>query len=213
MRKYLFVFGAMLAYVLFCAKSCESPEGDDAASQEVELEKFKDSIKSEFESDDLTITALRAFEVKAQEKLADFSDYLNLYVDNRMDDTLKNQVGQMISELFMSGDVTLKMKFSPEANEKGMTLNEFLITDFARTYDSVVIRVDSIEVLKTLRPQDEISYYGILEFKQTVTAYSTSGNIFTNARNASIEIQALKVKKSFGSDTLQIWKVFLGNME
>jgi hypothetical protein len=213
MRKYVFVFGAILAYLLFCAKSCESPEGGETESQEVELAKIKDSIKSEFESDDLTKKTLRAFEVKAQEKLVDFSDYLNLYVDHSMDDTLKNQIRQMISELFVSEDVTIKMNLSPEANEKGLNLNELLMTDFARAYDSVVFRVDSIGVLKPLRPQDEFSYFGILEFKQTVKSYSSSGNIFTNSRKASIEIQALKVEKSFGSDTLQIWKVFLGNME
>lgn len=213
MRKYIFVFGAILAYVLFCAKSCESPEGDDTASQDVELAKIKDSIKCEFESDDLTKKTLRAFEVKAQEKLADFSDYLNLYADQALDDTLKNQVRQMISELFVSEDVMIRMKLSPEANEKGLKLKEFLMTDFARAYDSVVFRVDSIAVFKPLRPEDEISYSGILEFQQTVKSYSSSGNIFTNARKARIEIQALKVEKSFGSDTLQIWKVFLGNME
>jgi hypothetical protein len=213
MRKYVFVFGAILAYLLFCAKSCESPESDDSASKEVELAKIKDSITSEFESDDLTKKTLRAFEVKAQEKLADFTDYLNLYVDHSMDDTLKNQIRQMISELFVSGDVTIEMKLSPEANEKGLKLNEFLMTDFSRTYDSVIFRVDSIGVLKPLRPQDEFGYFGILEFKQTVKSYSSSGDIFIDERKASIEIQALKVEKSFGSDTLQIWKVFLGNME
>lgn len=213
MRKYVFVFGAILAYLLFCAKSCESPESEDAGSQDEELAKIKDSIKGEFESDDLTKKTLRAFEVKAEEKLVDFIDYLNLYADQAMDETLKNQVRQMISELFVSEDIRIKMRLSPEANEKGLNLNELLMTDFARNYDSVVFRVDSIAVFKPLRPEDEISYSGILEFQQTVKSYSSSGNIFTNARKARIEIQALKVEKSFGSDTLQIWKVFLGNLE
>ena len=182
-------------------------------SPELEITRIKDSIKNEFESEDLTKATLQAFEMKATEKLVDFSDYINLYADHAMDDTLKNQVGEMISELFVSGDVTIKMMLSPETNEKGMKLSEFLMTDFTPDYDSIDFHVSSIEVLKPLRSKDDLCYSGILGFSLAINGFSSSVVNFKQTEALKIEMMVIKVEKTFGADTLNVWKVFLGNME
>ena len=213
MKRYLFVFCALLAYLLFCSKSCQSPESDSFENPELEIAKIKDSIKNEFESEDLTKTALQAFEMKATEKLVDFSDFLNLYFDKEIDDTLKTQVRQMISELFISENVRMKISLSPEANKKGVKLSEFLMTEFTQDYDSINFRIDSINVLKPLRSRDDLCYSGILGFSLTINGFSSSAVNFKQTQALKVEMMVVKVEKSFGSDTLQIWKVFLGNMQ
>jgi len=213
MKRYLFVFCALLAYLLFCSKSCESPKSDSFENPELEIAKIKDSIKNEFESEDLTKTTLQAFEMKATEKLVDFSDFLNLYSDKEIDDTLKVQVRQIISELFMSENSSIKIVLSHMAKGKGMKLNEFLMTDFTQIYDSINYHVDSTKVLQPLRRKDELCYAGILGFSLTINGFSSSAVNFKQTEALKIEMMVVKVEKTFGADTLNVWKVFLGNME
>ena len=213
MRKYLFIFGALLAYLLFCSKSCNSNQTDDSDSPELKLGKIKDSIRSEFESDDLSKKTLRAFETKAKEKLCDLSDYLNLYNDKSLDDILKNQARKMILELFVCDTVSVKMKVSTQLNEKSPTIKELLSLDFSAGCDSVLFYFDTIGVLKPLRRKDELTYAGTLKFSKTLKGYSSSGLVFTNFETKKIEMMAVKVNKQFGADTLQIWKVLLGKIE
>jgi hypothetical protein len=130
-----------------------------------------------------------------------------------MDDTLKNQVGEMISELFISENVRITISLSPETNEKGMKLSEFLMTDFTPDYDSIDFHVSSIEVLKPLRSKDDLCYSGILGFSLMINGFSSSAVNFKQTQALKVEMMVVKVEKSFGSDTLQIWKVFLGNMQ
>ncbi len=213
MRRYLFIFSVLLAYLLFCSKSCESPQIQENGSQEDELEKAMDSIKNEFEADDLSKKTLRAFETKVKEKLVDLSDYLNLYTGKSLDDTLKNQVRTMVSELFISDTVQIKMTVSAETSEKVFRLNELLNLDFVAGCDSIIFSFDSIEVAEPLHWTDEFSYAGILKFSQSVKVFSSddASQTLTVIRNA--EIFAVKVDKPFGTDTLQIWRVLLGNIE
>jgi hypothetical protein len=213
MKRYLFVFCTLMAYLLFCSKSCESPESDTVDNREIELTQIRDSIKNEFESEELTKTTLQAFEIKATEKLIDFSDFLNLYSDNEIDDTLKDQVRQMISELFISENVRMKISLSPEANKKGLKLSEFFMTEFTQDYDSINFRIDSINVLQPLRRKDELCYAGILGFSLTINGFSSSAVNFKQTQALKVEMMVVKVEKSFGADTLNVWKVFLGNME
>ena len=213
MKRYLFVFCALLAYLLFCSKSCESPKSDSFENPELEIAKIKDSIKNEFESEDLTKTALQAFERKATEKLVDFSDFLNLYSDKEIDDTLKVQVRQIISELFISENVRMKISLSPEANKKGLKLSKFFMTEFTQDYDSIDFRIDSINALKPLRSRDDLCYSGILGFSLTINGFSSSAVNFKQTEALKIEMMVIKVEKTFGADTLNVWKVFLGNME
>jgi hypothetical protein len=202
-----------MAYLLFCSKSCESPESDTVDNREIELTQIRDSIKNEFESEELTKTTLQAFEIKATEKLIDFSDFLNLYSDKEIDDTLKDQVRQMISELFISENVRMKISLSPEANKKGLKLSEFFMTEFTQDYDSINFRIDSINVLQPLRRKDELCYAGILGFSLTINGFSSSAVNFKQTQALKVEMMVVKVEKSFGADTLNVWKVFLGNME
>jgi hypothetical protein len=213
MRKYLLVFCAILAYLLFCSKSCESPRQEDTGLQEIKLTKIRDSIKNEFESEYLSKKALRAFEVKAKEKIVDFSDYLNIYMDKSMDETLKSQSGKMILGLFISDSAQIEIRPLNRIHEKLMTIEAFLTSDSSFANDSIHFQFDSIEVEKPLHRIDESGYAGTLKFLQTVKVYSSPDSSSTDTAEKKAEMFVVKVKKPFGADTLQIWRVFLGNIQ
>lgn len=213
MRKFLFIFVAILAYLLLCSKSCGSDEKGDSAKQEAELTQTKESIKNEFESDDLSKKSLRAFEVKAEQKLVDFSDYLDIFSDKLMDESFKNQARQMILDLFICDTVQINSILLNEPDKKNIPISKFLSLDSATGYNSMDFIFDSIEVTEPLRRIDTLNYKGRLSFSRRVKISSASDTLFTGPDRMEVDIFASKVRKQFGSDTLQIWSVFLGNIK
>jgi len=212
MRKFLFIFGAILAYLLLCSKSCGSDEKDDTAKKEAELTKTKANIKNEFESDDLSKKSLRAFEVKAGQKLVDFSDYLDIYSDKQMDKSFKDQARQMIMDLFISDSVRINSLLLNEPDGKNIPLIEFLNLDPATGYNSIDFIFDSIQVATPLRRIDDLNYKGRLSFSRYLKAFSASDNVLSDPVRMEADIMVSKIYKPFGSDTLQIWSVFLGSI-
>ena len=213
MRKYLIIFGAILAYLTLSSKSCGSDEKDDAAKNETELTQSKASIKAEFESDDLSRKSLRAFEVKAKQKLVDFSDYLGIYSDKQMDESFKNQARQMIKELFISDSVRINTLLSNEKDEKSIAIGEFLISYSASGFNSMDFIFDSIEVAEPLRRTDDYNYKGRLSFSRRAKTFTDTDTVFTGPVRMEADIMVSKVYKQFGSDTLQVWGVFLGKIK
>lgn len=213
MRKFLFIFIATLAYLVLSSKSCGTDEKDDAAKKEAELIKTKASIKNEFESDNLSKKSLRAFEVKAKQKLVDFSDYLGICSDKQMDESFKNQARQMILDMFIADSIKVNSFLVNEMEEKNVPINKILNSDFGSGNNSMDFIFDSIEVEKPLRRTDEFNYAGNLTFSRHVKVYSSTDTLFSGPAKMEVEILASKVKKTFGTDTLQVWGVYLGNIK
>ena len=78
---------------------------------------------------------------------------------------------------------------------------------------SDVIRVffDSIRVAEPLQRSGTAEYLGALGCLQA-TAGHAPGDTLTGRRDIRIEVHAVRIPKVFGSDTLRVWEVWLGNM-
>jgi hypothetical protein len=212
MRRSLFIISAILAYLLLCSKSCDSDEQENSAAKEAELTQTKEAIKNEFESDDLSKKSLRAFEAKAEQKLVDLVDYLHIYDDKAMDESFKDQAQQMILDLFISDSVVINSALSNDNNEKILLLKDFLHAGSSPGYTSEEIMIDSIQVVKPFRRTDEFYYTGSLKFSRRVMNCTSSDTVVSEPARMEAEIFVSKVKKLFGADTLQVWGVFLGDI-
>lgn len=213
MRKFLFIFGAIMAYLLLCSKSCDSDERDDSVSKEAELTQTKEAIKNEFESDELSRKSLRAFEAKAKQKLVDLADYLDIYNDKPIDESFKDQARQMILDLFISDSVLINNRLSGENDEKDLSVREFLKTGLASVYTSADFMFDTLEIAAPLRRIDDLNYKGRLSFSRIVKSCNFADTVISFPAKMEADIFVSKVIKPFGSDTLRIWSVFLGNIK
>ena len=213
MKKYLFIFGVILVYFLFSSKSCETTEKKNYDLEETALARTRDSIRNEFVSDDLSEKSLRAFEGKAKEKLIDFADYLNIYSDKSLDKAFKEQAHQMILDLFISDSTSVIILPRGRMKEDSYTLKQFLNLDLLLNYNFHEIIFDSIKISKPLYPINDFCYTGSLNFSQQVKYVSSFDPSDELSSNRKVDIIATKVRKPFGSDTLQIWRVFLGKIE
>jgi hypothetical protein len=213
MRKFLLIFAAIMAYLLLCSKSCDSDEQVNAASKEAEVTKAKEAIKNEFESDELSRKSLRAFEAKAKQKLVDLADYLDIYTDKLIDESFKDQARQMILDLFISDSVLINNRLSGENDEIVLPVREFLKTELASVYTSADFMFDTLEIAAPLRRIDDLNYIGRLSFSRMVKMCNSTDTLIAGPGKLEAEIFVARVKKSFGSDTLLVWKVFLGEIK
>jgi hypothetical protein len=72
---------------------------------------------------------------------------------------------------------------------------------------------DSIKVARPFHRTDEFNYKGRLSFSRRIKASTASDTIFSGPDRMEADIYVSKVCKQFGTDTLQIWSVFLGNIK
>ena len=189
MRKYLIIPGLLLAFFLFSAKSCDEDTEENRRLEEVEMKEAIDSVKGEFEAEFLTEESLFAFEQKAKQKLRDFADYWNIANDTSLDSAFRGQAETMSKNLFY--------------------LQQVPMTSRHPTFE---IFIDSIHVVQPLQRTVNSGYYGILGFKLEVREYTLGDTVITGPNSKMIEMVATKTASPFGSDTLKIWKVYLGKM-
>jgi hypothetical protein len=211
MKRSLIILGAVLAYFLLCSKSCVRDEKEEAARKKTELTETKAKIKNEFESDDLSRKSLKAFEGKAEQKLVDFSDYLRIYIDNKLDTAFKLQARKMISDLFISDSVEISSALIIDDVEN-LSITDFLGIDSSSIYQTLDITFDSIEIAQPFRRIDDLNYKGRLSFSRLSESTSISGDHLIRSRKMEADIFTSKVSKTFGQDTLLVWSVFLGNI-
>jgi len=213
MKKCLFIYAVILAYFLFSSRSCETTEKKNYDLEETALASTRDSIRHEFGADALSERSLRAFEEKAKEKLVDFADYLNIYSDKSVDKAFKEQAHQMILDLFISDSTSLIILPRGRMKEDSYTLKQFLDLDLLSYYDFHAIVFDSIKISQPLRPTNNHCYSGSLNFSKQVKYFSSFDTSVKVSSISRVDIIATKVRKPFGTDTLKIWRVFLGKIE
>ncbi|MFH1121985.1 MAG: hypothetical protein V1775_19360 [Bacteroidota bacterium] len=212
MKRGILILLAIPVYLILSSKSCDSDREHDALVHKAKTEQTKESIREEFQSEYLTDQTLRAFELKAKQKLVDFADYLSIYYNKKLDEALKNQAGEMVTGLFASDKTVIQSFFPGKNNSIGYPLSDFLGHDFMPEYNTVNVLIDSICIDTPLQRSGHDLYKGTLTFYRRLEACSPSDTIMIRGNKMNIEIIAKKVNKSFGSDTLQVWSVFLGNI-
>jgi len=213
MRIYLVIFFGILAYLLLGSRSCGPDDGEDSVSALAKLEQTKDSIRSGFESADLSPETLKAFEMSASRKLTDLADYFRIYSDKSVDITFKNQARQMIIELFADSTMMINRKITEAGKQGNVSLTDFLDRQVAEKEFTGAPVFDSISVSRHLTRTGESRYSGSLSFVRTISVHSPEGQELKNRTRLSAGFCAMKKNKSFGKDTLMIWSVFLGEIK
>lgn len=211
MREFSYILIASVLFLLLSSDSCNSSRQDTSVVRETELSKTASDLKNEFESDELSEKSLKAFEIKAKQKLIDFSDYLNVYTVNPIDESFKLQAYQMIQDLFISKNALISDQLLNAANSKSIPVGDFLNEKYG--FDSMKLKFDSIRILEPLHKTDGMKYAGSLQFYRFIQAKTMTDTLIIAPSKMEVEIFVSKVKKVFGNDTLQIWNVSLGNLK
>lgn len=195
--------------IVICAPSC----GDEQAAnrEEAILNDTKTSIRTEFEFDYLTEASLFAFEKTAKQKLSDFADYLQIMTDSSLDISFRVKAGEMIKTTFQSEETNLHLV--PNYGEPGQEVNigTLINKGLENKLSLTTFTFSSIRVLESLHRTGSATYSGILLFSQNYTKPSHPEQM-SKSVDREVDFYVMKQDKIFGTDTLNIWNVKLGEI-
>jgi hypothetical protein len=212
MKSKLKILLYALAYVILCSRSC-TDDTDRTLFQEKEAISARDTLRHQFETDELSEEARNAMELLAIQKVKDLSSYLEIYSNAALDNDFRTKAGEMIRSIFTNHSNTLTFGRLKNDKMKIVNLKEFLSEGFGEDVLSVRIDFDSILVSNSLQNGGKGYYNGRLEAYQKVEILTLSDTVEMNSTKITVDFSAYRVLKSFGTDTLHIWNVAIGRMQ
>ncbi|MEM9672880.1 MAG: hypothetical protein ACFB15_09975 [Cyclobacteriaceae bacterium] len=202
------IFSTLLG--LSVASCATSPRESAVSDSAEEAAVMSGELEAQFTSDHLSADRLDALEVRAQQKLLDFADYVTLIGNPAIDSTFRQQAQEQARQLFMHPQTLIAFE------EEKLTLDS-LLNKLERAGSQRYI-IQNIKVTQPLRQesarresaQQESTeqYSGTLTFSQPANVEMPE---VTYQRVAEIWVK--KVDKQFGDEQKQVWEVFLGSIK
>lgn len=211
MKRILKISIVLIAYLLLCGRSCDNGEGM-RNWQEQQVRIVKDSLRDQFEVDDLPEASRVAAEASAIQKLNEFADYFKILSDPNSDSVFRAQAALMARKLFISIEDSLTCGNVFDSKSDYVTVAQLIEKALANEARSVENTYDSIRISEALQKVREMAYAGRLSARQTVRIHEPGDVLFSQSWTISVDIEALKKQKIFGKDTVEVWVVFLGDM-
>ncbi len=211
MRKTLQIFVLVLLYLVFTAKSCDNQGNDIDNNARISL--IQDSLASTFVSAVLSDNSLRAFENMAKIKLSDFNDYLAIANDTSIAGPFREKAREMIRGIFISENPVLQLSDFSNSGERNFPVKQLLEEKAGSLAAFGKIMPDSIWLKQSLQQTCDSVYTGKLGF-----IYLPAGKQDANVQDqafpgGTVGFILAKRYKQFGTKTLLVWDVFLGNMK
>ncbi|MEI6456164.1 MAG: hypothetical protein WCO93_07735 [bacterium] len=211
MRRFIKISVLILVYFLTCSKSCDNEEQFTAERNKNRVKAEQDSLRSVFETDTLPTASLFAFQEAAKQKFSDFRDYLNILADTTLAGPFRSQAGEMIQDLFISGEVSLL--FRPVTQQGKREVKIYQMDNPGREILALIrgFTADSVWTECPLSWINDSTCTGRLGFTSQFALKEDKQP--PSIRNGMLDILLIKRNKAFGNDTLKVWAVYLGNMQ
>jgi hypothetical protein len=210
MIKLIKITTFLLVLFVLCAPSCEDDQVS-ANREEAIISGAKKDIRKEFETDYLTEASLYAYEVAAKQKLSDFTYYIDILADTNLDKSFREKAGEMIRSSFFSEQITTNLNDETEEQAGKISVHQLVKLGLDNQLILPTFSIDSILIHEPLHRISNSTYSGILKFTQNFSEDSLSG-ILINQKTRTADIYVQKEVKIFGTDTLKIWNVRLGEI-
>ncbi len=164
----------------------------------------------EFEGDSLSPERLKAFEVRATQKLKDLYDYFRMMLDTSIEKSFKLQAKQMMLALFESPESSIVV-----ALDEGDKPQKMTVSDFANKLTSASPINLKFEIEK-IRTNTEIEkgtiYKGELIYTQTIYRMEGSNPVIIQHGATKVKYVIKRIKKQFGNTQKEVWEVLLGDI-
>ena len=210
MIKIFKISAIIFVLLIISAPSCED-EQETAKRRDAVLSTIKKDIRTEFETDYLTEASLFAFETTAKQKLTDFNDFLHIIADTSLDISFRSKAGEMIESTFLTENITIRLILQEKKPAKKIKVHNLINLGLENKLSHLPFTFDSIRIYKPLHRIDDKTYTGILMFSQNFTDPAIPEQIIKSIkRNTGFYV--VKERKVFGTDTMKIWNLRLGDI-
>lgn len=196
--------------LLLGAPSCVDEEELTRQEQQA-LNEVRSNIRNEFETEYLTESALYAYETTAKQKLTDLVDYLQVLTDTSMDISFRQKAGQMILNMFKSENEKVHLILNISKPSIELKVHQFIKKGLENKLPFLSYSIDSLQIYEPLHRIDNNTYSGVLWFSQNFSTHTTSKQTTPPVKRFS-DFYVIKDAKVFGTDSLNIWNVRLGEI-
>ena len=167
----------------------------------------------EFENDTLSLASLKAFEVRASQKLKDVYDYAQIILDPSIEKSFKNQAKQMMLALFDNEGTTIEITLNENEKPQAIPIKNFINNLLNTNSPKPIFDIKDIKPSKEIRKYNkDNAYRGQLTFLQTIYRTDNSKPVIIQFGKMTASYFIIRVKKEFGASTKEVWEVLLGNI-
>jgi|WetSurSiteA1Bulk_404760.scaffolds.fasta_scaffold00063_13 hypothetical protein len=209
MRRFLYILALFFIYILLCARSCDNGSDFRARREQMKLQYTRDSISAVFSSYAVSPNTLHAFEENAKIKFTDLLDYLEIFTDPDIAPEFRQHTGQMIRDLFLSENCLLHFTGRHGKAWTNLSVNELVNTGPVFRKSMAIMQPDSLWIERGLHLVNDSTFYGKIGFSSSKPLPDTDNQSYYPA-GGYIDFYAVQRIRNFGSDTLKIWTVLLG---
>jgi len=196
----------VIACFFFCCGCATSPR-EKGAEDMIETPVMQESaLEAQFESEPMNNERLKAFEARAQQKLQDLADYVNMLKDPALDSTFRQQAMRQALALFEDENIVVSIDTSQKNNNTANTILQELHDEQLQISK---YNIQDIQVVKPLQSAGKERYEGVLSFESSLT--TSRGTSVVTTKEAAIVLK--KVEKEFGDERKLIWEVLLGKIQ
>ena len=184
-----------------CASANREPAADVALAETAPTEA---QLNDQLTADRLRPDQLRALEVRAQQKLRDFFDYLNLVGDPSLTSTFRAEAARQALLLFANPRDSVRL--TPAGHPpRTMTARQWL-DELVQSDEAVAFTVGEPTLSRPLILTDSLQYRGELSVTTPVPDAEAASS---EAQAYLVRVVVKRVAKDFGEDEMQVWEVFL----
>jgi hypothetical protein len=163
------------------------------AASDFEIETLPENLSTEQQE---------AFQLRAIQKFQDFTDYLKIISNPKMDKDLKKHSQKLLKELFISDTITITDSSLIDPNETTISLSRFIL--FVKDHPKIVnFKTNNITFTIPLNKDSTDSYMGVME-----TLIATKHN----QKKIKINVHLIEIDKQFGETTQKAIEIKLGNI-
>lgn len=211
MNKLIQILTFILMLLVIGAPSCVDEE-EIARQEQTALEEVREDIRNEFKTDYLTEVSLYAYETTAKQKLTDLFDYIQIMTDTSLDMSFRIKASEMIQNTFLSENVTVAVSGENKNASSEQKVSHLVRKGLKNKLPSIYYSIDSIQVFEPLHRIDDKTYSGILYFLQNFMDPANAEQRITSIKRFT-DFYVVKENKVFGTDSLNVWNVRLGEIK
>lgn len=169
------------------------------------------NLSNSFSSMDLSMSQLKAFSGRAEQKLKDLEGYLSILSNPEYDQVFRKKAEDLVRSTFHEGDLVLEHPFSRSSIGLSSFINFFSTADEDLFFQPGFAEIDLGELPYW---HDEEYYAGEMVFQFTLKRIDPNERSpETKALWYKIGYRIERKMKQFGDHQKAVWEVRLGSME
>lgn len=195
-----------------CGPSSEEQQDFSIYSSDLVTNNNENQMEETFEADTLSNEQLNVFQQRAQQKLDDFINYIEIISNKTYDSELRLLARNQIVELFADSSILVHVA-AGKVEKNPQPVSAFLNEIYLSEYDSIKIKTDSVVVAQPIKADEATTYIGYVTAKVNIKGYKNGQVYFNSVAIQKAKTIIRKTEKRFGEETKTIWTVGLGELE